>query len=100
MKREDLTGRVFGRLTVLAYSHTQAHPPPTGDKIMTYSMQDFDKQATDSGTVFKFRVPGDFVPRLHAYARSKGLSSSALVRMLILAELDRASHSSNTEPST
>lgn len=67
---------------------------------MTYSMLDFGKHDSDSYTAFKFRVPSDFVPRLHAYARSKGLSSSALVRMLILAELDRASHSSNTEPST
>ena len=42
------------------------------------------------GAEFKMRVPGDFMPRLHAHARSKGLSSSALVRMLVIAELDHA----------
>lgn len=59
-------------------------------------MQDFDTQADNSGTAFKFRVPGDLVPRLHAHARSKGLSSSALVRMLILAELDQAGRFNDT----
>lgn len=37
MKREDLTGRVFGRLTVVSYSHT--HKTPSGQSKASWLCQ-------------------------------------------------------------
>ncbi len=60
----------------------------TGPQETEIDMQN-DKPETDFGSEFKMRVPGDFMPRLHSYARSRGLTASALVRMLVIAEMER-----------
>jgi hypothetical protein len=56
-----------------------------------------DRPEDSFGSEFKMRVPGDFMPRLHAHARSKGLTSSAYVRMLVIAEMDQAGRDDRRE---
>ena len=36
-----------------------------------------------------FRAPADLMPAVHAHARTRGLTSSSWLRMVILAALDR-----------
>lgn len=51
-------------------------------------MQTPTDKPEDFGAEFKLRCPADFVPRLHAFSRSKGLTASALVRMLVINAMD------------
>ena len=55
-------------------------------------MQTSDKPCFGFDVMWRMRMPGDLVPRIHAHARSRGLNSSAWVRMLIydaLADAER-----------
>ena len=52
-------------------------------------MQTIDRPCSFDSEI-KFKCPADFVPRLHAYSRSRGLTTSALIRLLVIDEMERA----------
>lgn len=54
-------------------------------------MQQSDEKPTFGfDGVFRMRVPSDLVPRVHAHARSRGLTSSSWIRLLIIEALEQA----------
>ena len=51
-------------------------------------MQMTDKPGYGLDTMWRMRVPADLVPRMHAHARQRGLSSSAWIRFLIISAME------------
>lgn len=51
--------------------------------------QSDDKPTFGFDAMFRMRVPADLVPRVHAHARSKGLTSSSWIRLLIMEALEQ-----------
>ena len=54
-------------------------------------MDTLDKPASGFDAQLHFRAPADLLPRIHAHARSRGLTSASWVRSLIFDALNRAS---------
>ena len=56
-------------------------------------MKTFDptKSAPGFDAHVHFRAPGDLMPAVHVHARSRGLTSAAWLRMIILEALNRNS---------
>lgn len=51
-----------------------------------------DKPANGYDAALHFRTPSDLLPRLHAVARSRGLTAAAFARMAVMEAVAAAKH--------